>query len=87
MDYNKKFSEFKNLKFLVTGSTGFKGSWLSYWLCNLGVKVIGVGLKPEKGPSMFKILDLNKDQNNFTNHKPKQLSNFFLLYFKIRLIY
>lgn len=77
MDYIKKFSEFKNLKFLVTGSTGFKGSWLSYWLFNLGAKVVGVGLKPEKGPSMFKILELEKkikqfyiDINNF-----KKLNN------------
>ena len=33
---------FKNKKILITGHTGFKGSWLSLWLHLLGAKVIGV---------------------------------------------
>lgn len=60
MNYNKKFLEFKNLKILVTGSTGFKGSWLSFWLSSLGAKVVGVGLKPEKDSILFKKLFLSK---------------------------
>jgi CDP-glucose 4,6-dehydratase len=32
---------------LVTGHTGFKGSWLSEWLCLLGAKVVGFSLKPD----------------------------------------
>ena len=51
---------YKNKKVLVTGSTGFKGSWLSFWLYKLGAKVIGLGLKPEKGSFIFKSLSLNK---------------------------
>ncbi len=51
---------YKNLKVLVTGSTGFKGSWLSYWLKKLRSKVIGVGLKPEKDNILFKSLKLEK---------------------------
>ena len=39
---------YKNLKVLVTGSTGFKGSWLCYWLNQIDSRVIGVGLRPEK---------------------------------------
>ena len=39
---------YKKLKILVTGSTGFKGSWLSFWLASLGAKVTGVGLRVEK---------------------------------------
>ena len=31
---------------LVTGHTGFKGSWLSIWLHELGAEVVGVGLEP-----------------------------------------
>lgn len=31
---------------LVTGHTGFKGSWLSIWLNELGAEVIGIGLDP-----------------------------------------
>lgn len=37
---------FKDKRVLVTGHTGFKGSWLSIWLHELGAKVIGVGLEP-----------------------------------------
>ena len=37
---------FKNRRILVTGHTGFKGSWLSIWLHELGAEVIGVGLDP-----------------------------------------
>ena len=58
MNYKKKFSDFKNLKVLITGTTGFKGSWLAFWLSELGAKVIGVGLKPEKNSVLFKKLEL-----------------------------
>lgn len=37
---------YKGKRVLVTGHTGFKGSWLSVWLHKLGADVIGVGLKP-----------------------------------------
>jgi len=33
---------------LVTGDTGFKGSWLSLWLLSLGARVIGYALPPKK---------------------------------------
>lgn len=51
---------YKNLKVLVTGSTGFKGSWLCFWLSKLNAKVIGVGLKPEKESILFNALALEK---------------------------
>ena len=37
---------FKDKKVLVTGHTGFKGSWLCIWLHELGAEVVGVGLAP-----------------------------------------
>lgn len=37
---------FAGKKVLVTGHTGFKGSWLSIWLNELGAEVIGIGLEP-----------------------------------------
>ena len=39
---------YKNLKVLITGTTGFKGSWLAFWLQELGAKVVGIGLRPER---------------------------------------
>ena len=52
-------NNYKNLKVLVTGTTGFKGSWLCFWLDYLGAKVVGVALKPEKGSVIFKKLRIN----------------------------
>ncbi len=39
-------SFYKRKRILVTGHTGFKGSWLSIWLNELGAEVVGVGLEP-----------------------------------------
>ena len=57
---NNFLSHYKGIKVLVTGSTGFKGSWLSYWLYILGADVIGIGHKPEKGSIIFNSLNLKK---------------------------
>ncbi len=62
---NSFLKNYKNLRVLVTGSTGFKGAWLSNWLLLLGAKVIGVGLKPEKNSIIFQSLNLNKKINQY----------------------
>lgn len=49
----KYFDIYKNKRVLVTGHTGFKGSWLVLWLKSLGAKVLGYSLEPETFPSMF----------------------------------
>ena len=54
-------------KVLVTGHTGFMGSWLSLWLTQLGACVSGVSLNPNTEPSLFekaKINLLGKDYRN-----------------------
>ena len=38
---------------LVTGHTGFKGSWLTLWLSNLGAEVTGYALAPDTSPALF----------------------------------
>jgi CDP-glucose 4,6-dehydratase len=38
---------------LVTGSTGFKGSWLSYWLIRMGAEVTGLALEPATSPNLY----------------------------------
>lgn len=44
---------------LVTGHTGFKGSWLAYWLEQMGAKVIGYALDAPTSPNHIGLLDLN----------------------------
>lgn len=46
-------------KVLVTGHTGFKGSWLTLWLKHLGAEVLGYSLKPNTNPSMFEELKID----------------------------
>lgn len=46
---------------LITGHTGFKGSWLSLWLHGLGAQVTGVSLSPEADPNHWNLLNLKID--------------------------
>ncbi len=46
---------------LVTGHTGFKGSWLSLWLTELGAEVIGVSLSPETNHNHWDMVNLAID--------------------------
>ena len=39
---------FKSKKVIITGHTGFKGSWASIWLNELGADVVGVSLDPQQ---------------------------------------
>lgn len=63
---------FKNKKVLITGHTGFKGSWLSIWLNELGANVIGYALDPYTDKDNFvlanlakKIIDIRGDIRDF----------------------
>jgi len=47
---------------LVTGHTGFKGSWLALWLQALGADVCGLALPAEPGPNHLQLLDLAMDE-------------------------
>ncbi len=52
-------------KVLLTGNTGFKGSWMQHILNLCGAEVIGVGLKPEKKENLFEILGHDKSDTNY----------------------
>ena len=54
-------NNFKNKTVVVTGHTGFKGSWLSQWLVLLGAKVIGISNSIPSKPSHFKLINLKKN--------------------------
>ncbi|MDD5011561.1 MAG: CDP-glucose 4,6-dehydratase [Phycisphaerae bacterium] len=58
MGINKKF--WKNKTVFLTGHTGFKGSWLSIWLNQLGANVHGYALKPLTKPNMFEAAAVSK---------------------------
>ncbi len=75
-------SIYKDKTVLLTGHTGFKGSWLAYWLTQMGAKVVGYSLEAPTKPNHFGLLDLNmvsiigdiRDQKSleaaFTQHQP-----------------
>ena len=70
---------------LITGHTGFKGSWLSLWLQSMGAKVVGYALTPPTNPSLFEVADVGRSmtsiigdirdlphqQKVFTKHQPE----------------
>lgn len=70
---------------LLTGHTGFKGSWLSLWLQSMGAQVVGYALAPPTNPSLFEVAkvsqgmtsiigdirDLAQLQAVFAEHKPE----------------
>lgn len=80
---NRTFWQGKRV--LMTGHTGFKGSWLSLWLQSMGSKVVGFALAPPTNPSMFEVAEIGKGithiigdirdfahlQTVFTVHKPE----------------
>tara|TARA_B110000263_G_scaffold220990_1_gene209186 strand:+ start:286 stop:1350 length:1065 start_codon:yes stop_codon:yes gene_type:complete len=54
----------KNKKVLLTGHTGFKGSWLSLWLQKLGVDLVGFSKSIPTRPSLFELADVGKNMTS-----------------------
>jgi CDP-glucose 4,6-dehydratase len=54
----------KNRRVLITGHTGFKGSWLLLWLKHLGAEVTGFSLEAPTTPSLFEATNIDKDFNH-----------------------
>jgi CDP-glucose 4,6-dehydratase len=81
----KLIDSYKGKTVLITGHTGFKGTWLALWLDSLGAKVIGYSLDPPTVPSLFQatelsericdirgnILDFNKVFETLKKHRPE----------------
>lgn len=75
----------KDKRVLLTGHTGFKGSWLSLWLQSMGAQVIGYALAPPTKPSLFEVAEVGKGMTSiigdirdlerlrkvFAEHKPE----------------
>jgi CDP-glucose 4,6-dehydratase len=72
-------------RILLTGHTGFKGSWLSLWLQSMGAQVVGYALAPPTNPSLFKVAEVGEGMTSifgdirdlvylrtvFDEHKPE----------------
>ena len=84
-NFNNFDGYFRNKKILITGHTGFKGSWLSIWLLRLGAEVAGYALDPYTPDDNFvlarlsekmsdirgDIRDFNKLNSAVDNYKPE----------------
>ncbi len=54
------YSFWKDKRVFITGHTGFKGSWLSIWLNQLGAKVVGFALPPTSTPNLFTLAKIDQ---------------------------
>jgi len=63
-------------KVLVTGDTGFKGSWLSLWLSYLGAHVYGLGLPPSPEDGNFELCELD----SLISHKTLDICDYHALH-------
>ena len=64
VEFLKIFETFRGKKILITGHTGFKGSWLTIWLKLYGANILGISKNIPTSPSIFKILNVGKKVNN-----------------------
>lgn len=56
---------YKGKKVLITGHTGFKGSWLTKVLVNFGADVVGVSLAPETTPNLFEVIKVEDKMKSY----------------------
>ena len=68
-------------RILVTGHTGFKGSWLSKWLSLLGANIYGVSLDVPTNPSHYELLNIN-----FKSDERYDISSFDSVYQSLKSV-
>ncbi|MCP4179761.1 MAG: CDP-glucose 4,6-dehydratase [bacterium] len=70
-------SIYLNRKVLITGHTGFKGSWLSLWLTQMGADLCGYSLEPPTSPNHFDLLNLDMRSEIGDIRDKEKLNNVF----------
>lgn len=79
---------YQGKKVLITGHTGFKGSWLTLWLKYLGAEVLGYSLEPDTTPSMFEELKIyGRCRNVFGNILDEKLLEEAFREFKPEIVF
>ncbi|MAU58536.1 MAG: CDP-glucose 4,6-dehydratase [Flavobacteriaceae bacterium] len=79
---------FKGKKVLITGHTGFKGSWLSAWLIKLGADICGYSKDIPSDPAMFDCLNIQDDINhNIADILDKEALNKIFSSFKPEIVF
>jgi len=73
---NLDLNFWKNKKVLITGNTGFKGSWLCLILKHLGASVTGYALRPNTNPNMYDFCDI---ENRIDEQYFSDINNFKIL--------
>ena len=86
---NKKF--WKKKKVLVTGHTGFKGTWFSLWLQKLSAEVYGISLPPPKNEkNLFSLVNLKnkmKSRSHYLDIRNKDLFKKAIIKIKPEIIF
>lgn len=59
MEIENLFKLYRNKRILITGHTGFKGSWLTIWLSSLGADLYGIGLEPRTSRDNFVVSNVS----------------------------
>src|SRR5438874_830816 len=67
---------YRGKRVLVTGHMGFKGSWLTLWLCDLGAEVYGYSLPPDSTPHLF---DEGKIASRLAKHQVADVRDYAAL--------
>lgn len=73
-------------KVLITGHTGFKGSWLNLWLNMLGAKTCGVSLPPDSSPNHFELLKPS-GQSHFIDIRDREKLNELIVNFRPDIVF
>lgn len=77
MSLNLFGGAYQGRRVLLTGHTGFKGSWLALWLLELGAEVTGVSLDPETTPNHWDLLQMKVDDRRLDIRKADSLQAVF----------